>query len=258
MTVVPADVLGDVFGFFTNILGGAASSAAGDIITVFAKAILGSLTQAVEWLATVWIGTPTPTIADATGSATGTTAWLQGELLPITASLAVLSVLIGGARIAYAEHGAGEAREFTKWLFCYVVASAGGVALAALVINTCDVTASYVITQSTHGQNFGDHLAQGLGLVTQATGSLQLPGTPPRLISGGAPKPGTRSKVAASGAWMDPTTFQIMLRYYETPHHDTVTCRFDGAAVRISFLSSIARMSAAKDSRPTLQGKMAG
>ena len=35
-------------------------------------------------------------------------------------------------------------------------------------------------------------------------------------------------KIATSGAWKDENTFEFMLRYYETPHHDTVTCRFEG------------------------------
>jgi hypothetical protein len=88
-------------------------------------------------------------------------------------------------------------------------------------------------------------------------GETALPGTPPRLVSGGAPKPGTRSKVAASGTWLDQTTFQIMLRYYETPHHDTLTCRFDNGSVQISFMSSIAQTSPTpKDKRPVLKGRM--
>jgi CubicO group peptidase (beta-lactamase class C family) len=85
-----------------------------------------------------------------------------------------------------------------------------------------------------------------------------LPGTPPRLISGGAPPKGSKAKVASSGRWADPNTWEMLLRFYETPHHDTVTCRFEDDTVRISFLNSIAQMSAAKDSRPTLHGKLAG
>jgi CubicO group peptidase (beta-lactamase class C family) len=87
-------------------------------------------------------------------------------------------------------------------------------------------------------------------------GETALPGTPPRLVSGGAPKPGTRSKVAASGTWVNQTTFQMVLRYYETPHHDTVTCRFDNGSVQISFMNSMAQMSPTpKDKRPVLRGK---
>jgi len=94
------------------------------------------------------------------------------------------------------------------------------------------------------------------GLERWQRGETALPGTPPRLISGGAPPSGTKSKVAASGTWKEPTTFEIMLRYYETPHHDTVTCRFDAAQVRIAFMNSMAQMSPTpKDKRPVLQGR---
>jgi CubicO group peptidase (beta-lactamase class C family) len=96
------------------------------------------------------------------------------------------------------------------------------------------------------------------GLQRWQRGETGLPGTPPRLISGGAPKPGTKFKIATSGAWRDENTFEMMLRYYETPHHDTMTCRFDRDRVQINFLNSIAGMSAnPKDKRPVLHGKSA-
>jgi CubicO group peptidase (beta-lactamase class C family) len=88
-------------------------------------------------------------------------------------------------------------------------------------------------------------------------GKTTLPGTPPRLISGGAPKSRTESKVATSGAWTDQRTYRMVLRYYETPHHDTVTCRFDGNKVQINFMSSIAEKGTPpKDQRPVLEGLM--
>ena len=172
--IVAADIFGDIFSTIGNVLGGAASSAAAGIITVFAHAVLGSLTRAIEWLSTVWMNTPTPTLVDASGTATGTAAWMQGELLPLTAALALGSVIVGGAKIAVAEAGHAEAREFTRWLFVYALASAGGVAFAAALISTCDGFANYIIAQATTGSNFGDHLAQGLGLATQAVGSTTL------------------------------------------------------------------------------------
>jgi CubicO group peptidase (beta-lactamase class C family) len=96
------------------------------------------------------------------------------------------------------------------------------------------------------------------GLGRWQRGETALPGTPPRLISGGAPPRGTKAKLAASGTWKAANTFEMMLRYYETPHHDTVTCRFDAGQVRIGFMNSMAQMSPTpKDHRPTLQGQMA-
>jgi hypothetical protein len=145
VVIVAADIFGDIVSTIGNVLGGAASAAAAGIITVFAHAVLGSLTRAIEWLSTVWMNTPTPALVDASGNPTGTVAWMQGELLPLTAALAVGSVIVGGAKIAVAEAGHGEAREFTRWLFVYALASAGGVAFAAMVISTCDGFANYII-----------------------------------------------------------------------------------------------------------------
>ncbi len=102
--------------------------------------------------------------------------------------------------------------------------------------------------------------AQREHVVTSGFGNWQrgetgLPGTPPRLISGGAAKPGTPFKIATSGAWTDEGTLELMLRYYETPHHDSLTCRFDGDRVQITFLNSLTKMRGGKDSRPVLQGR---
>jgi CubicO group peptidase (beta-lactamase class C family) len=85
-----------------------------------------------------------------------------------------------------------------------------------------------------------------------------LPGTPPRLVSGGAPPRGTKAKVAGSATWKDEHTLELTWRYIETPHHDTVTCRFGDASVSIAFLSSIAQLSSPpKDKRRVLEGKLA-
>lgn len=81
------------------------------------------------------------------------------------------------------------------------------------------------------------------------------PGTPPRLISGGAPKTTATSKIAAHATWTDEQTLQLTLRYYETPHRDTLTCRFEGDKLTVTFLNSITAMNPkAKDSRAALQG----
>jgi hypothetical protein len=88
-------------------------------------------------------------------------------------------------------------------------------------------------------------------------GETALPGTPPRLVSGGASKPGTKHPLVASGTWKDDQTFELTLRYIETPHHDTLTCHFDGDKVEIAFMSSIAAMNSnPHDSRPVLRGKV--
>jgi CubicO group peptidase (beta-lactamase class C family) len=78
------------------------------------------------------------------------------------------------------------------------------------------------------------------------------PSTPPRIISGGAPPPGTAHPIAAMGRWKDQRTFEMTWRYYETPHHDTVTCVFDGDKVQISLVPSVGRA----PKRGVLQGQI--
>jgi hypothetical protein len=77
------------------------------------------------------------------------------------------------------------------------------------------------------------------GLGKWAEGQTDMPGMPPKITVGDL-RP---CKIAACGAWRDDNTFVMTWRFYETPHSDTVTCRFDGDKVRVEFLSSIAQKS---------------
>jgi hypothetical protein len=73
----------------------------------------------------------------------------------------------------------------------------------------------------------------------------------------GRPRAGLTSlKVTAAGAWQDDRTFQMQCRFYETPHHDTITCRFDGDRVIIEFLSSINQLYSVRETRPVLHGRI--
>ncbi|MDB6117613.1 MAG: class beta-lactamase-related serine hydrolase [Verrucomicrobiaceae bacterium] len=95
------------------------------------------------------------------------------------------------------------------------------------------------------------------GLGEWQRGETLMPGTPPRLIAGGAPRTPVPSKVASAAAWKDANTLEMLWRYYETPHHDTVTCKFNGDTITVSFLNSLASMNGkTKDTRPDLIGKI--
>jgi len=99
----------------------------------------------------------------------------------------------------------------------------------------------------------GHAIACGLGSWHRGEGVF--PGSPPRLISGGKPKDPVPSKIAASAVWTDEQTLVMTWRYYETPHRDTLTCRFEGDQLTITFLDSISALnSKAKDSRAPLKG----
>ncbi len=89
------------------------------------------------------------------------------------------------------------------------------------------------------------------GLEKWALGETTMPGTPPRLTR--KPIPG-KFKIAASGTWKDAQTFEMTWRFIETPHHDTVSCRFEGNEVKVGFLHSLKALS---PERPSLTGKLA-
>jgi len=92
------------------------------------------------------------------------------------------------------------------------------------------------------------------GLEKWAEGRTSMPGTPPSLTSS---KTGLNSKIAATGTWRDDNTLEMTWQFYETPHHDTVTCRFNGDKVRIEFLNSITQLSPGhKETRPVLEGTL--
>lgn len=92
------------------------------------------------------------------------------------------------------------------------------------------------------------------GLEKWVEGRTNMPGTPPKLTVGDL-RP---VAIAATGTWKDADTFVMTWRFYETPHHDTVTCHFDGDNVKVEYLSSIAERSPNRaDSRPPLVGRAA-
>jgi CubicO group peptidase (beta-lactamase class C family) len=87
------------------------------------------------------------------------------------------------------------------------------------------------------------------GLGKWVDGECNMPGTPPK-ITVGSLRP---CKIAASARWNDENTFEMIWRYYETPHHDTVTCHFEGNNVTVQFKNSIPGHG---ETRPVLRGKV--
>lgn len=97
----------------------------------------------------------------------------------------------------------------------------------------------------------------GIGRWTK--GATSMPGTPPEIteLVGTTTVERPPAKVAAAGAWLDESTFQMQWRFYGTPHHDVVTCRFEGDRVQVEFKNSITTLSggAHAEMRPILTGR---
>lgn len=98
------------------------------------------------------------------------------------------------------------------------------------------------------------------GLGRWQDGATTMPGTPPEFteLVGRTSPPPLPVKVAAAGAWTDENTFVMQWRYYESPHHDTVTLRFDADRVRVEFVDNITAVSggAHRQTRPALSGRL--
>ncbi len=80
----------------------------------------------------------------------------------------------------------------------------------------------------------GDHSIH-CGTQNWLEGVTDMPGTPPKITVGDL-RP---LKIAASGAWKDANTFEMVWRYYETPHHHIVNCHFDNDSARVELISSL-------------------
>lgn len=88
-------------------------------------------------------------------------------------------------------------------------------------------------------------------------GKTRMPGTPPDLFPILYEKL-TTSKVLASAGWKDENTLMLYTQFYETAHHDTITCRFTGDTVEVTFLNSVSGMlpDFVKEKRVALKGKI--
>jgi CubicO group peptidase (beta-lactamase class C family) len=97
------------------------------------------------------------------------------------------------------------------------------------------------------------------GLARWVDGLADLPGEPPALLPR---KQSAPIKVAAAGAWSSDDIFEMQWRFYDTPHHDTLTFKFEGAEMRVQFLNSITaalggNQSFHPETRPVLKGTLA-
>jgi CubicO group peptidase (beta-lactamase class C family) len=100
------------------------------------------------------------------------------------------------------------------------------------------------------------HVDCGMG--RWADGVTSMPGTPPEISELIGLRVGDQppAKVGAAGVWKDEDTFQMQWRFYGTPHHDVVTCRFDGDRVQVEFKNSITALTGGThpETRPVLNG----
>lgn len=156
--------------------GAAIEDVANDAVKNMAKAIADAVGQTVKTLGTFWVNVGTPNLTAAPGgtAASDPVLFLQNSLYFWTAALAVLSVLVGAAKMVIERRGA-PLRDLVRSLATLVVVSGAGVAAVGLLTVAADQFSAWIITNSTSGTSFNDNISAMLALSsTSPIGSIMI------------------------------------------------------------------------------------
>ncbi|MDP9988982.1 hypothetical protein J2S98_004171 [Arthrobacter oryzae] len=100
--------------------------------------------------------------------------FLQNSLYFWTASLAVMSVLVGAAKMTIERRGA-PLRDLVRSLVTLIVVSGAGVAAVGLLTVAADQFSAWIITNSTNGTSFNENITALLALsATSPIGSIMI------------------------------------------------------------------------------------
>ncbi|UYY83704.1 hypothetical protein OIT41_20805 (plasmid) [Arthrobacter sp. YA7-1] len=156
--------------------GAAIQDVANDAIKNMAKAIADAVGQTVKTLGTFWVnvGTPNLTAAPGGNAPSDPVLFLQNSLYFWTAALAVLSVLVGAAKMIIERRGA-PLRDLGRSLATLVVVSGAGVATVGLLTVAADQFSAWIINNSTNGTSFNDNITAMLQLsATSPVGAIMI------------------------------------------------------------------------------------
>jgi type IV secretion system protein TrbL len=143
-------------------LGTAVKAVGSAVLGDFAAAISDAVGSVLSTLGSFWTATPTPAVSDAAGNATDTVGFLQGSLREYTLGLAVLSVIIGGTKMAW-EQRAEPGKDMLRSLLTLSVVSGAGLLAVSLLVQSGDAFATWIIDASVAGGGFGQNMTRLLG-----------------------------------------------------------------------------------------------
>ncbi|WJH26609.1 hypothetical protein JCQ34_20080 (plasmid) [Pseudarthrobacter defluvii] len=149
---------------------------ANDAVKEMADAIADAVGNVVKTLGTFWVNVGTPAITSAPGGPTASdpVLFLQNSLYFWTASLAVLSVLVGAAKMVIERRGA-PLRDLARSLGTLIVVSGAGVAAVGLLTVAADQFSAWIIKNSTNGTSFNDNITAMLALsATSPIGAIMI------------------------------------------------------------------------------------
>jgi len=149
---------------------------ANDTVKEMADAIADAVGNVVKTLGTFWVNVGTPALTSAAGGSTASdpVSFLQNSLYFWTASLAVLSVLVGAAKMVIERRGA-PLRDLARSLATLIVVSGAGVAAVGLLTVAADQFSAWIIKNSTNGTSFNDNITAMLALsATSPIGAIMI------------------------------------------------------------------------------------
>ncbi|WP_395405701.1 hypothetical protein ACHMXB_22430 (plasmid) [Arthrobacter sp. UC242_113] len=153
-----------------------ANDRANDAVKNMAQAVADAVGNVVKTLGTFWVNVGTPALTAAPGGSTASdpVLFLQNSLYFWTASLAVLSVLVGAAKMVIERRGA-PLRDLVRSLATLIVVSGAGVAAVGLLTVAADQFSAWIITSSTDGTSFNENITSLLALsATSPIGSIMI------------------------------------------------------------------------------------
>lgn len=149
-----------------------ANGVVGDALGALAKAVGDAVGSVLTNLATVWVDVGTPNLTTSGNNPSDAVAFIQDSLWWYMAAAAVLSVMVGGARMAWTMR-AEPGKDVLRSLMTLTAVSGAGLAVVALAVEAADRFAEWIIDRSTVGTNFGENLGALLltPLLTQPPGA---------------------------------------------------------------------------------------
>ena len=149
---------------------------ASDAIKDMAEAIADAVGNVIKTLGTFWVNVGTPNLTSAPGGSTASdpVLFLQSSLYFWTAALAVLSVLVGAAKMMIERRGA-PLRDLARSLATLIVVPGAGVAAVGLLTVSADQFSAWIINNSTDGTSFNENITAMLQLsATSPIGSIMI------------------------------------------------------------------------------------
>ncbi|MFC0624917.1 hypothetical protein [Kribbella deserti] len=148
------------------------------IYKMFAGVIADAVGGVIKAVGSLWIYVPTLHASEGGNySPVATVSFMRGQTLFLTAAVAVVAMIIGGARMAYQHHGES-ARELLRSMLTLVIVTLGGVAMVTVLTEAGDLLAKEFIDRAVQesGMGFAENLVKMIAgpMATQPMFTLPL------------------------------------------------------------------------------------